>query len=82
MEWMKHQNNRHSEGRTASGSMFIRGSPLYGYLLTVYTPIFAFGRQNTAGNQFSDPHVQQGPLPTTQTTTVWALTTTVYLTGK
>ena len=70
MEWMKHQNNRHSEGRTASGSMFIRGSPLYGYLLKVYTHNFAFFFLNTTGKQLSEPHVHEGPPPTTQTTTL------------
>ena len=37
---VKNQNNRHSEDQSTSGTMFIRGFPLYGYLLTVYTPIF------------------------------------------
>ena len=39
---VKHQNNLYSESRSASGPMFNRGFPLYGYLLTVYTLIFAY----------------------------------------
>ena len=35
---VNHQIHRHSEGRSASGSMFIRGFPLHGYLMTVSTP--------------------------------------------
>ena len=39
---VNHQIHRHSEGRSATGSMFISGSPLYGYLMTVSTPLCAF----------------------------------------
>ena len=38
---VKHQTHRHSKGWSASGPMFIRGFPLYGYFMTVSTPIFA-----------------------------------------
>ena len=37
---MKHPIHRYSEGRSASGSMFIRGFPLYGYVMTLYTSLF------------------------------------------
>ena len=48
-----------------------RAQPLCG-LLDLKTP---------TGNQFSEPHVQQGSPPTTQTTTLWAHTTTVWVNG-
>ena len=35
--WVNHQNHWHSESRSASGPMFIRGFPLYGYFLALYT---------------------------------------------
>ena len=37
---VNHQIHWHSEGRSASGPMFIRGVPLYGYVMTVSTPTF------------------------------------------
>ena len=39
---VKHQIHRHSEGRSTSRPMFIRGFPLYGFLMTVSTPICSF----------------------------------------
>ena len=39
---VKHQTHWHSEGRSASGLMLIRGFFPYGYLMTVSTPICAF----------------------------------------
>ena len=39
---VNHQIHRYSEGRSASGPMLIRGLPLYGYLMTVSTPILAY----------------------------------------
>ena len=39
---VNHQIHRHSEGRSASRPMFIRGFPLYGYLMTVSTPTLAY----------------------------------------
>ena len=41
-KWVNHQNNRHSEGRSASDPMFIRGFHLDGYLMTPYTSFFAY----------------------------------------
>ena len=38
---VKHQTHRHSKGWSVSGPMYIRGFPLYYYLMTVSTPIFA-----------------------------------------
>ena len=38
---VNHQTHRHSDGLSASGPMFIRGFPLYGYLMTVSTSAFA-----------------------------------------
>ena len=40
--WVNHQNHRHSEGRSASSPMFIRGFPLDDYLMTLYNPCFAY----------------------------------------
>ena len=40
--WMNYQNHRHSEDRSASGPIFIRGFPLDGYLMTLYTPCCAY----------------------------------------
>ena len=36
------QTHRYSEGLSASGPMFIRGFPLYGYFMALYTPCFAY----------------------------------------
>ena len=38
---VKHQTYRHSDGLSASSPMFIRGFPLYGYLMTISTPTSA-----------------------------------------
>ena len=38
---VKHQTHRHSNGRLELGPIFIRGFPLYGYLMTVSTPTSA-----------------------------------------
>ena len=38
---VKRQSHRYSEGRTASGTMFIRGFPLYRYFMALYTLYFA-----------------------------------------
>ena len=35
---VNHQTHRHSDGLSASGPMFFRGFPLYGYLMTLSTP--------------------------------------------
>ena len=39
---VKHQIHRHSEGRSTSHPMFIKGFPLYGFSMTVSTPICSF----------------------------------------
>ena len=39
---VNHQIYRHSEGGSASRPMFIRGVPLYGYLMTVSIPTLAY----------------------------------------
>ena len=39
---VKHLTHRYSEGRLASGPMFIRGLPLYCYFMALYTPCFAY----------------------------------------
>ena len=39
---VKHQTHRYFSGRSASGPMFIRGFPLYGYFMALYTPCFAY----------------------------------------
>ena len=43
--------------------------------------MWVIGPENTTKNQFSEPHVQQGPPPTTQTSTLWAHTTSVWVNG-
>ena len=40
--WVNHQSYLHSEGRSASSPVFIRGFPLDGYLMTLYDPCFAY----------------------------------------
>ena len=39
---VKHQIHRYSEGRSSSRPMFMRGFPLYGYLMTISTTILAY----------------------------------------
>ena len=39
---VNHQTHWHSEVRSASRPMFIRGFPLYGYFMALYTPCFAY----------------------------------------
>ena len=49
---VKHQIHRHSEGRSASGTMFTRGFPLYGY---VQRRTYALGFQNKVADSTRIP---------------------------
>ena len=64
---VEHQTHRCSEDRSGLGPMFIRGFSLYGYFMALYTPYFAY-------------FIARFPPPfRTQTTTVWAYGTTVWV---
>ena len=37
---VKFQSHLHSDGRSTSSPLFVRGFPIHGYLMTVFTPIY------------------------------------------